>query len=91
MTTGSGIAGLWAQVLAHRRLLSATDEFAARRREQQIKWMWTLVEQRMFTRLHSNAAIKAKLPKLEADVAEGRLSPGLAADEITAALGADKG
>jgi LAO/AO transport system kinase len=84
---GTGISELWTQVLAHRRLLSATGEFAARRREQQIKWMWALVEQRVFARLHSNPAIKAKLPKLEADVAEGTLSPGLAADQIAAALG----
>ena len=85
--TGTGIAELWAQVLAHRERLTASGEFAARRREQQIKWMWAILEQRLFARLHSTAAIKAKLPKIEAAVTEGRLSPALAADEIAAALG----
>ena len=85
--TGHGIAELWAQVLAHRERLIVSGEFATRRREQQIKWMWTMLEQRLFARLHSNAAIKAKLPKIEVAVSEGRLSPALAADEISVALG----
>jgi LAO/AO transport system kinase len=87
---GTGISQLWAQVPAHRERLSASGEFAARRREQQIKWMWTMLEQRLFTRLHSNAAIKVKLPQIEVAVSEGRLSPALAADEISAALGLDQ-
>ena len=85
--TGMGIAELWAQVLAHRERLTASGEFAARRREQQIKWMWTMIEQRLFARLHSNPALKARLPQIEAAVSDGRLAPALAADEITAALG----
>ncbi len=90
--TGTGIAELWAHVLSHRERLTASGEFAARRREQQVKWMWTMVEQRLFARLRSDAAIKAKLPQLEAAVSEGRLSPALAADKIAAALGLrDKG
>src|SRR5436305_4494968 len=36
--TGEGIVPLWEQVLAHRQQLSASGEFAARRREQQVKW-----------------------------------------------------
>ena len=83
----TGISELWAQVLAHRERLNASGEFATRRREQQIKWMWTMLEQRLFARLHANAAIKAKLPQIEAAVSEGRLSPALAADEISATLG----
>src|SRR5580704_17854031 len=39
--TGKGVADLWAQVIAHRDKLTATGELAARRREQQVKWMWT--------------------------------------------------
>src|SRR5262249_11091590 len=67
-------------------------EFGARRREQQLKWMWAMVEQRMFARLQSDAAIKSKLPKIEAAVKAGELSPSLAAEQIAAALGLrDKG
>jgi LAO/AO transport system kinase len=90
--TGAGIAELWAQVLKHREQMTVSGEFAERRRSQQLRWMWTLVEQRVRARLHANAAIKGTLPKIEAAVSEGRLSPAMAADEIVAALGlGDKG
>jgi len=84
---GDGIAQLWEQVLAHRQQLSASGEFAARRREQQVKWMWTMLEDRFHLRLKSDAKLKARLPAIEKSVAAGTLSPALAVDEITTALG----
>ena len=85
--TGEGIAQLWTTVLDHRARVSKSGELAARRREQQVKWMWAMLEDRVFGRLKSDAALKAKLPKLEAAVAEGKMSPAMAVDEIAAALG----
>ena len=38
-------------------------------------------------RLRSDPSLKAKLPRLEAAVAEGRTSPAVAVDEIAAGLG----
>jgi len=84
--TGDGIAELWEQVLAHRERLTKSDEFAARRREQQVKWMWSLIEQRLFGKFRSDPRLRARLPQLEAAVAEGRLSPMLAVEEMAAAL-----
>jgi LAO/AO transport system kinase len=85
--TGSGIAELWSKVLDHRQRLTATGEFAARRREQQVNWMWTMLEQRVFARLHADRATKAKLKQIETAVAEGRLSPALAVDQTARLLG----
>jgi len=85
--TSEGIGQLWKTVLNHRERVTKTGELAARRREQQVKWMWAMLEDRVFGRLKSDAALKAKLPKLEAAVAEGKMSPALAVDEIAAALG----
>jgi LAO/AO transport system kinase len=85
--TGSGIAELWAQVLAHNERLGKTGELAQRRREQQVKWLWAMLEERLFARLRSDPRLRARLPQLEAAVAEGRLSPTLAVEEIAAALG----
>jgi len=84
---GDGIAQLWEQVLAHRQQFSASGEFAARRREQQVKWMWAMLEDRFHLRLKSDAKLKARLPAIEKAVADGKLSPSLAVDEIAAALG----
>ena len=85
--TDDGIAGLWAQVIAHRDKLAASGELDARRREQQVKWMWTMLEDFLRGRIGSDPKLRAKLPQLEAAVAAGELSPARAVDEIVAAMG----
>jgi LAO/AO transport system kinase len=85
---GNGIADVWAQVLLHRERMTASGELAAFRRTQQVKWMWAMIEERLMGRLKSDPALKARLPALEAEVAAGRLSPALAADEVAHTLGA---
>jgi LAO/AO transport system kinase len=80
--TGTGMDALWQKVVDHRTAMNASGEFASRRREQQVKWMWSMLEQRMMARLRSDAAIRAKVKKTEADVADGRITPALAAEQI---------
>ena len=84
---GDGIAELWAQVLAHRDKTSATGELGEHRREQQVKWMWTLLEERTMAKLRVDPAVRAKLRQMEAAVAAGKLSPTLAVEEIAGMLG----
>jgi LAO/AO transport system kinase len=79
---GTGIAELWQKVLDHRKAMNASGDFAARRREQQVKWMWSMLEQRMLARLRSEASVRTKVRKIEAEVAEGHLTPALAAEQI---------
>ncbi|WP_035655822.1 methylmalonyl Co-A mutase-associated GTPase MeaB [Bradyrhizobium sp. STM 3809] len=83
---GSGIAELWQKVLDHRKAMIASGEFAARRRDQQVKWMWTMLEQRLMARLRTDPAIRSKVKKLETDVAEGRVAPALAAEQLVELL-----
>ncbi len=52
--TGAGIAELWQKVLDHRTAMNAAGEFAARRRQQQVKWMWSMLEQRVMSRLRGD-------------------------------------
>ena len=85
--TGDGVAELWRSVLDHRDRMTKAGELDARRREQQVKWMWAMLEDRVFARLKSDPALKAKLPRIEAAVAEGRMSAAVAVDEIASALG----
>jgi LAO/AO transport system kinase len=85
--TGTGIDTLWKKVLDHRTAMNASGELAARRRQQQIKWMWSMLEQRMMARLRADPAIRARVKKIEAEVADGRTTPALAASEIAEMLG----
>ena len=85
--TGDGIAALWRTVLDQRARMTAASEFSARRREQQVKWMWAMLEARLMGHLHDDPDLKRRLPALEAAVADGTLAPGLAVEELAAALG----
>jgi LAO/AO transport system kinase len=78
---------LWAQVLTHKDKLGAGGERAERRRAQQVKWMWTMLEERLTARLRGDPAVRAKLKSAEAAVAAGTLAPMLAVEEIAAMLG----
>jgi LAO/AO transport system kinase len=80
--TGDGIARIWQKVLDHRKAMNASGDFAARRREQQVKWMWSMLEQRMLARLRSEASVRTRVRKIEAEVADGRVTPALAAEQI---------
>ena len=84
--TGTGMDELWQKVLDHRTAMNASGEFAARRREQQVKWMWSMLEERLFSRLKSDASVRARLPAIETAVAEGRLAATLAVEEIAAMI-----
>ena len=85
--TGTGIGELWQNILDHRTAMNASGEFASRRRQQQVKWMWSMLEQRMMARLRADQAIRAKVKKIEAEVADGRIAPALAAEQIAEMLG----
>lgn len=85
--TGNGISELWAQVLAHRDKMTASGDLLARRRDQQVKWMWTMLEERLTARLRSDPAVRSKLKTAEAQVAAGKLAPTLAVEEIAKLLG----
>jgi len=84
--TGDGIDGLWEKILAHRTAMIASGDFETRRRHQQVKWMYTILEDRLHARLRSDPAIRAKVKQTEAAVANGRMTPAVAAEAISALL-----
>jgi LAO/AO transport system kinase len=66
--------------------MTASGDFERRRREQQVKWMWAMFEERTRARLRADAAIRSKVRELESSVAQGKLSPAVAADTIAELL-----
>ena len=84
--TGAGIDALWQKIREHRTAMNASGEFAARRRQQQVKWMWSMLEQRMMARLRADPSVRSKVKKVEAEVADGRVTPALAAEQIAGML-----
>jgi len=84
--TGAGIAGLWQKIVDHRNAMTASGDFAARRRQQQVKWMWSMLEQRVLVRLRADTSTRARVKKTEAEVAAGHLTPALGAEQIAGML-----
>ena len=84
--TGDGIDAVWEKILAHRTAMIASGDFETRRRHQQVKWMYTILEDRLHARLRSDPAIRAKVKQTENSVAGGRMTPAVAADTIAALL-----
>jgi LAO/AO transport system kinase len=84
---GDGVPALWTHILDHREKLSAAGELASRRAEQQVKWMWAMLEERLLAPLRSDRAIKTALASIEAEVAAGTLAPAAAVDKMVDMLG----
>jgi LAO/AO transport system kinase len=85
--TGEGLDALWTKIRDHHARHDAKGLIAERRRRQDVKWMWAMVQDRLQAKLRHDPALKARTPELERAVAAGELTATLAADEIAKALG----
>lgn len=82
-----GLEALWAHILRHRALTTQSGELQTKRARQQVKWMWTMLDDRYRTRLRSDPRIRARIPDIERAVHDGALSATLGADEIAGLAG----
>lgn len=80
--TNTGLDELWRQVELHRRRLTETGELQARRQEQQVRWMWSLLDERLRDDLRSDPAVAARLRDLEARVRNGMVTATAAVEEL---------
>jgi LAO/AO transport system kinase len=80
-----GLDAMWGAIERHRAALGASGELRRKRERQQIRWMWALLEERLLRRLLDNEAVKARLAKIERDVASGALAPEAAVEQILGA------
>ena len=76
---GQGIAAFIAQVDRFHALRRADGEFAARRQQQAMAWMWDLIHARLQNDFKQHPAVRARLPGLLGDVRESRVAPSVAA------------
>lgn len=85
--TGEGLSDMWNAVLDHRRRTGEAGLFAARRSAQQVKWMWSMLEDRFLRRLRGDPALRGRIAELEDAVAKGRAAPSAAVEEIAGLAG----
>lgn len=82
-----GLDRLWAEVERHREVMSRAGELSRKRAEQQVRWMWSLLDEAVLDRLKSRRDVGRRLPELEAAVRKGSLTPQLAVAEIVSLMG----
>ncbi|MER5497601.1 methylmalonyl Co-A mutase-associated GTPase MeaB [Streptomyces sp. NPDC002466] len=84
----TGLDTLWERLEQHRSLLESTGRLAAKRRDQQVDWTWTMVRDELLESLRGHPAVRSLAPDLERRVRDGELTATLAAEQI---LGAFRG
>jgi LAO/AO transport system kinase len=85
--TDAGLDTVWKHLVRHQESLAAAGELDARRRRQQLRWVWAMVSDRLLDDLHSDKDVAALAPEIEREVTAGILTPALAAERILAAFG----
>ena len=81
---GQGLDTFIAQVDRFHALRRASGEFAARRQQQALAWMWDLIHARLQADFHQHPAVRERLPTLLGDVRESRVAPSAAARALLA-------
>jgi LAO/AO transport system kinase len=82
-----GLDELWEQIEAHRETLTASGELQAKREEQQVRWMWSMLEERLFAQLKADPTVAKLLPQVEAQVRKAELTPALAVQRVLETFG----
>ena len=85
--TGDGLAAIWETICDYKRLLKDAGEWQEKRKSQQVEWMWTIIRERILSKIETNEKVQSLVPQLELQVAESKLTPALAALEILTVIG----
>jgi LAO/AO transport system kinase len=82
-----GIDAVWTAVEQRHAHRQASGELAERQRQQNLKWLWSTVHDRLRHTVDTHPAVQAIREDLERQVAAGTILPDLAARQILEVLG----
>lgn len=86
-TRKDGLAEFWAVIERFRATLTASGEFAARRRHQALAWMWQQIDSGLRQRFRQHPAVQSALAELSVSVEAGSTTPAAAAQRLLALVG----
>ena len=87
--SGDGLADIWKDIEHHRELLKTSGEFDEKRKQQRVRWMWSMIQDRLLLEIEKNESLQNIARALEAQVMEDQITPGLAASKVVAAINAN--
>ncbi|MES0810736.1 methylmalonyl Co-A mutase-associated GTPase MeaB [Roseibium sp. SCPC15] len=82
-----GLDHLWEQIGIFRERMQASGEWQEKRSQQQVAWMWDMLQQRMMEALKTNSKTADRLKVLESSVRKGTTAVSLAVDELSDLMG----
>lgn len=81
-----GLDAFWQAVTRFRRLQEDGGRLQARRRHQDLAWMWERIESGLHQAFRQHPDVKSLLPQLTQDVAHGRVAASTAARRLLDAM-----
>ena len=83
---GDGLTSLWETILEHHQALRDNKALRELRDRQRLRWMWSMIEDRLLTDFRRAPAIIQRLAAVESAVRDHTTPPGAAADALLAAF-----
>ena len=85
--TGDGVEAVWEKVCEHRSTLEASGDLERKRAEQEVAWMWAVVQHRVLHRLRHDGVTAQTVRSLEESLRAGETTATRAAETLLSALG----
>ena len=82
-----GVDAVWSLIEQRHARMTADGALAARRKEQNLHWLWTTVEDRLRQSIYANSQVQALRESLDQQVLDGTISVETAARRILEACG----
>ncbi|MEZ4375100.1 MAG: methylmalonyl Co-A mutase-associated GTPase MeaB [Polyangiaceae bacterium] len=87
--TGTGLEELWNEIERHRQIMTENGQLEHKRKDQLLRWMWSMVDDRVKRALHEHPQVKALRAAVESGIREGTLTATVAAERVLSAFGLD--
>ena len=81
-----GMDEFWKAIEDYRKITMGTGEFEGKRKKQALDWMWSQIESGLRQLFKNHPQVHASLPTLSGQVANGLVTPGVAARRLLTCL-----
>jgi len=77
-----GIDEIWETILKHKDIFTKSGELIKKRKEQEINWMWALLDVNLKNYIFSMPSVKKAITEAKHALHEGKITPDSAANQI---------
>lgn len=77
-----GIKEIWEIILKHKDVFQKSEEFIKKRKDQEINWMWAMLDANLKDYIFSMPLVKKAIDEAKRALQEGKITPDSAAKQI---------